>query len=297
MCGKHVMIYKVHAIALILALLAGCAGIDLDNHALEGSPKLGVAFFQDGSQKVIRSNNGVATVALTRPNFAMLVPSSNKAVQVCAGDSAAIFTVSGHGNPACFARGTGMALPKQAPEKGWTLQLSTGQAHNYYDTSRTVNGKRYRAVYLNEIKGASAAKEIFLSVFIDNNANREVDQEEVEHFVLAFPESVITVVRDKDEARRRTDKEIQTVFSNNKNLLYQIYLDELKRNPGLGGKLVLKFTILPSGKVKGVSIVSSTLSNMALEEEISTRVGELDFGGGNVKTVTIIYPLLFLPNR
>ncbi len=82
--------------------------------------------------------------------------------QVCAGDSAAIFTVSGHDNPACFALGTGMALPKQAPEKGWTLQLSTGHAHNYYDTSRTVNGKRYRAVYLNEIQGRVRQKRYFL---------------------------------------------------------------------------------------------------------------------------------------
>ena len=94
----------------------------------------------------------------------------------------------------------------------------------------------------------------------------------------------------------RTDEEIQIVFDRYKAALYRIYNRELRKNPSLQGKLVLKLTIEPDGKVSKCSLESSDMDAPELEAKIVERVKKFNFGAkDNVPAVTILYPIDFLP--
>lgn len=93
----------------------------------------------------------------------------------------------------------------------------------------------------------------------------------------------------------RTDEEIQIVFDRNKAALYALYNRQLRINPSLQGKVVLKLTIAPSGRVTMCKVVSSSLHAPALERQIAERVRLFNFGAKKVEAVTITYPIDFLP--
>jgi len=94
----------------------------------------------------------------------------------------------------------------------------------------------------------------------------------------------------------RTDEEIQIVFDRYKAALYRIYNRELRKIPTLQGKLVLKLTIEPDGKVSKCSLESSDMDAPALEAKIVERVKKFNFGPKeSVPAVTILYPIDFLP--
>lgn len=94
----------------------------------------------------------------------------------------------------------------------------------------------------------------------------------------------------------RTDEEIQIVFDRYKSALYRIYNRELRKNPTLQGKLVLKLTIEPNGKVSACSMESSDMDAPALEKKIVARVKKFNFGPKeSVPAITILYPIDFLP--
>ena len=94
----------------------------------------------------------------------------------------------------------------------------------------------------------------------------------------------------------RTDEEIQIVFDRYKAALYRIYNRELRKNPTLQGKLVLKLTIEPNGSVSACSIESTDMDSPALEKKIVDRVKKFNFGPKeDVPAITILYPIDFLP--
>lgn len=94
----------------------------------------------------------------------------------------------------------------------------------------------------------------------------------------------------------RTDEEIQIVFDRYKAALYRIYNRELRKNPTLQGKMVLRITILPSGKVAKAKVESSDLDSALLSKKIIDRVKRFNFGAKkDVPTITILYPIDFLP--
>jgi len=93
----------------------------------------------------------------------------------------------------------------------------------------------------------------------------------------------------------RTDEEIQIVFDRNKSALYRLYNRELRNNPTLQGKIVLKLTIAPSGAVTQCVVVSSSLKAPDLERKIAQRVKLFNFGAKKVDAVTITYPIDFFP--
>ena len=107
----------------------------------------------------------------------------------------------------------------------------------------------------------------------------------------------------KEENRRlsgsgpsRTDEEIQIVFDRSKSALYRIYNRELRNNPTLYGKMVLRITIEPDGHVSACSIKSTDLTSPALSSNIVDRVLKFNFGPKEgVPAVTILYPIDFLP--
>ena len=94
----------------------------------------------------------------------------------------------------------------------------------------------------------------------------------------------------------RTDEEIQIVFDRYKAALYRIYNRELRKNPTLQGKMVLRITIKPDGSVSASSVDSSDMDSAALDKNIAARVKKFNFGEKEgVPTITILYPIDFLP--
>jgi len=98
-----------------------------------------------------------------------------------------------------------------------------------------------------------------------------------------------------DRQAGRSIEEIQMVFDRNKGAIYSVYNRALRKDPTLQGKVVLQLTIAPSGKVTLCKLVSSELHDAALGQKISQRVKLFDFGAKDVETVTITYPIDFLP--
>ena len=94
----------------------------------------------------------------------------------------------------------------------------------------------------------------------------------------------------------RTDEEIQIVFDRYKSALYRIYNRELRKNPTLQGKIVLRLTIEPDGKVSACTVDSSDMDAPVLDEKMVARVKRFNFGAKEgVPTITILYPIDFLP--
>jgi TonB family protein len=93
----------------------------------------------------------------------------------------------------------------------------------------------------------------------------------------------------------RSREEIEIVFDRNKGLIYQVYTKALRENPQLQGKLVLEFTIAPSGEVTMCRVVSTELNDKELEEKIVTRVRTFRFEPKDVGSVTYTKPIDFFP--
>ena len=94
----------------------------------------------------------------------------------------------------------------------------------------------------------------------------------------------------------RTDEEIQIVFDKYKSALYRIYNRELRKNPTLQGKMVLRLTIEPDGKVSACAVDSSDMDSSSLDKKIAARVKKFNFGvKEGVPSITILYPIDFLP--
>jgi outer membrane biosynthesis protein TonB len=94
----------------------------------------------------------------------------------------------------------------------------------------------------------------------------------------------------------RTDEEIQIVFDRYKALLYRIYNKELRKNPTLRGKILLRITIEPDGTVSLCKVESTDLASAKLVDLIVARVKRFNFGPkDDVPKTTILYPIDFLP--
>jgi outer membrane biosynthesis protein TonB len=97
-------------------------------------------------------------------------------------------------------------------------------------------------------------------------------------------------------APSRTDEEIQIVFDRYKAALYRIYNRELRNDPSLKGKMVLRLTIEPDGHVSACAVKSTDLASPALSAEVVERVLKFNFGAKQgVPPITITYPIDFLP--
>jgi len=94
----------------------------------------------------------------------------------------------------------------------------------------------------------------------------------------------------------RTDEEIQIVFDRYKAALYRIYNRELRANPTLQGKMVIRLTIEPNGTVSMCRLESTNLASKTLVAKILARVKMFNFGPkAGVPKTTILYPIDFLP--
>ncbi len=85
------------------------------------------------------------------------------------------------------------------------------------------------------------------------------------------------------------------MFDRNKGAIYALYSRALREKPELQGKMVLEFTVAPSGEVTMCRIVSSELNNPELEQKIVARVRLFRFEARDVETITTTKPIDFFP--
>jgi protein TonB len=93
----------------------------------------------------------------------------------------------------------------------------------------------------------------------------------------------------------RSREEIELVFDRNKGRIYSLYARALRDNAELQGKLVLEFTIAPTGEVIMCRIVSSELRDADLERKIIALVRQFRFDSKDVDAVTTTKPIDFFP--
>jgi hypothetical protein len=94
----------------------------------------------------------------------------------------------------------------------------------------------------------------------------------------------------------RTDEEIQIVFDRYKSAFYRDYNRALRSNPTLQGKMVLRLTIEPDGAVSMCQLQSTDMDAPDLITQVVNRTKTINFGAKDgVQTVTIVYPIDFLP--
>jgi TonB family protein len=93
----------------------------------------------------------------------------------------------------------------------------------------------------------------------------------------------------------RAREEVEIVFDRNKGALYALYGRALRDAPELQGKLVLEFTIAPSGEITMCRVVSSELKDPELEKKIVARVRLIRFKAADVEPLTVSKPIDFFP--
>ena len=93
----------------------------------------------------------------------------------------------------------------------------------------------------------------------------------------------------------RAREEVEIVFDRNKGALYALYGRALRDSPELQGKLVLEFTIAPSGEITMCRVVSSELKDPELEKKIVARVRLIKFKPADVEPLTVSKPIDFFP--
>jgi len=94
----------------------------------------------------------------------------------------------------------------------------------------------------------------------------------------------------------RSREEIERVFDANKGRIYTLYNRALRENPALQGKVVLKLTIAPDGRVTFCEVVSSELNDPELERGLVQRVLQFQFEArDDVEAITTTKPIDFFP--
>jgi protein TonB len=93
----------------------------------------------------------------------------------------------------------------------------------------------------------------------------------------------------------RSREEIELIFDRNKGAIYSLYSRALREQPDLQGKMVLEFTISPTGEVTMCRVVSSELNDPDLEKKIVARVRLFRFEAKDVETITTTKPIDFFP--
>jgi TonB family protein len=95
---------------------------------------------------------------------------------------------------------------------------------------------------------------------------------------------------------KRTAAEVQAEIEIKQRELEQIYENYLNIKPDAGGKLKVRFSIMPSGSVAGVEIVESTINVKALEIALARAIGRWVFTP-STNEVTLTYPFIFYSRK
>jgi TonB family protein len=108
-----------------------------------------------------------------------------------------------------------------------------------------------------------------------------------------------TEVKGSEEAMSaRTQEEIKKEVEKHRQQIMYYYNKELKRNPNLRGKITVRFTIEPNGRVSHCEVISSTMNASSdLEENlvrIIRRTWKFSPIAASAGAVTVVYPFVFV---
>lgn len=98
------------------------------------------------------------------------------------------------------------------------------------------------------------------------------------------------------ERGSRPLEELRFVLEKRKGALYKAYSAALKSDPPLAGRVVFEFAIEPQGQVSSVTVVSSSLADDRLLDELTTILQSLQFAAEPVSKLVAKYPIDFLPH-
>lgn len=90
----------------------------------------------------------------------------------------------------------------------------------------------------------------------------------------------------------RSARELNEIMERYKGRMGQLYQAALRNDPSLGGKIVARITILPSGEVSDVEL-SGDVSDAKLLSRLRALIKTIDFGSKDVPTVVANYPIDF----
>jgi len=93
-------------------------------------------------------------------------------------------------------------------------------------------------------------------------------------------------------ARNRTKDEIRKAMRDALPAFKECYARALTDNPKLAGKVELKLSIDPTGRVKSLKLGQGDLKDPAVTSCIEKRAKAIVFAGADV-TVTVTYPFVF----
>jgi hypothetical protein len=178
------------------------------------------------------------------------------------------------------------------------VDAKLGSAARLNDKGRTASGDASRNLLLSQVRTSSGG-------INTAGLSRDVDGSGTQLSGVSFSRIESAVGTDLVADDRplsdgpgpsRTDEEIQIVFDRYKAALYRIYNRELRKDPTLKGKMVLRITIEPDGTVSFAAVESTDLDSPDLSTEIVARVERFNFGPKDgVAPLTILYPIDFLP--
>ena len=94
----------------------------------------------------------------------------------------------------------------------------------------------------------------------------------------------------------RSQEELILAVARAKGALYAIYNRALREDASLQGKVVIEFTIAPSGAVSDCHIKSSELKSPEVEQKLIARLKLMEFKAEDVDTMITTSTLDFLPN-
>jgi TonB family protein len=95
----------------------------------------------------------------------------------------------------------------------------------------------------------------------------------------------------------RTTSDIRKVVASYLGGLRYLYNKELRKDPSLRGKIVVRFEISPAGRVTQTDLLNSTIGSPTLDQAILGNIRKWKFPGIPEKngSVTVTYPFVFLP--
>jgi len=127
--------------------------------------------------------------------------------------------------------------------------------------------------------------EIFYASSLDYGRN-------VKRGTVNYPSlSDIDLKNEKNVSRSASD--VLKFFRQRTPGLRHVYRKHLKKLPGFQGQITLKFTIISSGEISDISIVSSTTQNREFDTEIQRYVSRWKFHKIKSGKTTVTIPLTF----
>lgn len=119
------------------------------------------------------------------------------------------------------------------------------------------------------------------------------DLEKQGDFVVKRPESIEGAAA---SSAKRDNAAINKVVAAKKASIKRTYLKHLKRDPGLKGKVTVRYTISAQGTVTKVEVLENTTGSTALAQDIVRQVRFWRFEAIPEGDVTVTYPFVFVPS-